>query len=304
MEVKIVEIQEADVITHSGKFHADDVLSTALLSLVFERKGRDTLRVARVDKNLDFNSIASDIIIYDVGNGKFDHHSSEKKRRMNDGPCYAAFGLLWQEFGRELVDDEDQFAFVDEKLVRCVDIHDNKDKRYANLVTHDASELISQIAKSNPTWNDQDVNSPSNNFVHEVMFARTKILSAIKRAKHLPIARGIIENQLKQDPNLRILVLDEFVHWQDALPAKHPIVFCVYPNSRGGYAVHSAINLCNGVRRNAKELPGAWGALEGKRLAEVCGVTDAKFCHEGLYICGAASKEGAMMMARLAIENR
>jgi uncharacterized UPF0160 family protein len=49
-------------------------------------------------------------------------------------------------------------------------------------------------------------------------------------------------------------------------------------------------------------LPAAWRGLRDEELAVVCGVKDAVFCHNGLFIGGAKTKDGAIEMARVAIE--
>jgi uncharacterized UPF0160 family protein len=60
-----------------------------------------------------------------------------------------------------------------------------------------------------------------------------------------------------------------------------------------------------------RKLPAAWAGLrsvvdkpEGeKSLAEVSGVLDAVFCHKQLFIGGALSKEGAIALAKKALES-
>ena len=71
--------------THGGKFHADDVFSTALLQIL-----RPDIQITRgFTVPDDFDGI-----VYDVGGGMFDHHSEPRETRPNGVP-YAAFGLLW-----------------------------------------------------------------------------------------------------------------------------------------------------------------------------------------------------------------
>jgi uncharacterized UPF0160 family protein len=41
--------------------------------------------------------------------------------------------------------------------------------------------------------------------------------------------------------------------------------------------------------------------LRGAELAAVCGVQDAVFCHNGRFIAGAGSLQGALRMAELAL---
>ena len=79
----------ANGFTHGGKFHADDVFSTALLQIV-----RPDIQITRgFTVPEDFDGI-----VYDVGGGMFDHHSEPRETRPNGVP-YAAFGLLWRVLG-------------------------------------------------------------------------------------------------------------------------------------------------------------------------------------------------------------
>ena len=100
--------------THGGKFHADDVFSTALLQIV-----RPDIQVTRgfvVPDDFDG-------IVYDVGGGMFDHHQEPRETRPNGVP-YAAFGLLWQVLGAQLV-GEHQARLLDENFIQPLDLNDN-----------------------------------------------------------------------------------------------------------------------------------------------------------------------------------
>lgn len=76
-------------LTHGGRFHADDVFSAALLKLL--NPSVQIIRVFDVPENFDG-------LVFDIGWGRFDHHQKNAPVRPNGVP-YAAFGLLWKEFG-------------------------------------------------------------------------------------------------------------------------------------------------------------------------------------------------------------
>ena len=78
--------------THGGKFHADDVFSTALLRIL--RPDFTVTRGFSVPENFDG-------IVYDIGNGPFDHHAADRAERPNGVP-YAALGFCAQ-IGAQLV---------------------------------------------------------------------------------------------------------------------------------------------------------------------------------------------------------
>ena len=88
--------QNATAFTHSGKFHADDVFSAALLLYL-----NPEITITRGNRVLeDFDGI-----VFDIGRGRYDHHQKDSRVREN-GIAYAAFGLLWEELGAEILGAE------------------------------------------------------------------------------------------------------------------------------------------------------------------------------------------------------
>lgn len=86
------EIKKPNVcaFTHGGKFHADDVFSSALLLYI-----NPEIHITRGNKVPDdFEGI-----VFDIGRGSFDHHQKDSRIRENGVP-YAAFGLLWEVLGK------------------------------------------------------------------------------------------------------------------------------------------------------------------------------------------------------------
>ena len=73
--------------THSGKFHADDAMATAILRLL--------LGDIKVIRTRDENKLRELDLVYDISLGEFDHHQLNKEVRENNIP-YAACGLIWR----------------------------------------------------------------------------------------------------------------------------------------------------------------------------------------------------------------
>mgnify|MGYP000255421485 CR=1 FL=1 len=109
-----IRTQTATAFTHSGKFHADDVFSSALL--LYLNPEITILRGNRVPDDFDG-------IVFDIGRGKYDHHQKDSRIRENGVP-YAAFGLLWEELGPEILGEELAQKF-DEAFVQPLDNNDN-----------------------------------------------------------------------------------------------------------------------------------------------------------------------------------
>ena len=109
-----IRTQSATAFTHSGKFHADDVFSSALL--LYLNPEITITRGNRVPDDFDG-------IVFDIGRGKYDHHQKDSRIRENGIP-YAAFGLLWEELGPEILGEELAQKF-DEAFVQPLDNNDN-----------------------------------------------------------------------------------------------------------------------------------------------------------------------------------
>ncbi len=86
------KIEEANFITHNGKFHCDEVFSTIILSEVY-----DEIILCRTS---ELTNISPNQFVFDVGEGKFDHHQANAETREN-GIKYASAGLIWREYRRE-----------------------------------------------------------------------------------------------------------------------------------------------------------------------------------------------------------
>ena len=87
------------VVAHSGEFHADDVLQWQSLSLLLGK-----VRVLQPDQKI-IN--AGDYVVdvggtYDPDKKRFDHHQVGGAGNRQNGIPYAAFGLVWKEYGEKI----------------------------------------------------------------------------------------------------------------------------------------------------------------------------------------------------------
>jgi uncharacterized UPF0160 family protein len=126
-------------------YHADDVLSTALLKIVFG----SSLEIVRVN-SLDNMVIEDDDIVFDIGGGHFDHHQADSEVRDNGVP-YAAFGLLFREFSPKLGIHPWASDLMDKEFVQQMDMTDNGGQaRYPNTL----SALVSASFKAGRNFRD------------------------------------------------------------------------------------------------------------------------------------------------------
>ena len=264
--------------THAGRFHADDVFSAALLRLL-----RSDIRIYRgfsVPKNFGG-------IVFDIGDGEFDHHSKERKRRPNGAP-YAAFGLLWQKYGHFLLPEEEAQAF-DEKFIQPLDMDDN----------HGTGNVVATlIGAFNPSW---DSNADENEAFEEAVQVAEKLLE--KRIETFAAAhrgRAVAEKALKQMKD-GMVVLPCYVPWKPTLVGSEAD-FVLFPSPRGGMSLQCVPKDLTGKAANKVPLPGAWRGKTPEELREITGVEDISFCHASGFMAAVGSEAGARKLAELARE--
>ena len=106
------------VVTHSGKFHADDVLSWSLLQEFYPHQMKLTrTRKQHIIKTAD---IVFDVGgIYDPDTGRFDHHQNDYL-----GPLSSAGMILIWLLEKNYLNQELYYA-LQKKLINYVDGVDN-----------------------------------------------------------------------------------------------------------------------------------------------------------------------------------
>lgn len=301
MGIKVVKnIDEANCITHGGTFHSDDVFATVFLSLLY-----DEIRVVRVMESMQE---MEGKIIYDIGRGKFDHHQLGGNGERENGIKYASIGLLWKEYGRNLLQkmNVENIEYVwnkmDEKLISYIDANDNGQTEKINQKS-EIVELAHVVSDFNKNW-DEDVDQDER-FFEATNFAKyvfeNRLNSIISKSK----AVEKIEKAINYSED-GIMILEEYMPWKEVLlnseneKAKE-IYFVIMPSNRGGYSVN-AVPVEEGSFENRKSFPESWGGKQNEELAKVTGVKTARFCHNARFLCTAEEKEDAIILAKKAVK--
>jgi uncharacterized UPF0160 family protein len=113
------------IVTHSSKFHTDDIFAVATLILVL---GEENIEVVR---SRDPEVIKTGDYVVDVGGEynldtkRFDHHQKGGAGQRENGIPYASFGLVWKHFGTQVSGSEEVMKRIDQQLVQPVDAGDN-----------------------------------------------------------------------------------------------------------------------------------------------------------------------------------
>lgn len=261
--------------THNGVFHADDVFSSALLLTL-----NPGIRIERGSKVPE----SYDGIVFDIGLGRFDHHQSEKPVRDNGIP-YAAFGLLWKEYGALLLEEEDVQQF-DKEFVQILDESDNTGK--VNLISQCISEW-------NPQWNEPGEDG-AERFEKAVAWAGQLLEQKLRamRAKReaLAMVRGWMGEQTPP-----VLWLERAMPWKEAIKGTDFLYVC-FPSLRGGYVVQ-AVPQDRGGLELKKPFPAQWRGKTAQELSALTGIDTFCFCHSAGFLCATDTKEDAERLCRI-----
>ena len=278
--LKMIRQKDASAFTHNGKFHADDVFSSALLLYL-----NPEITITRGNKVPD----DFDGIVFDIGRGRYDHHQKDSRIRENGIP-YAAFGLLWENLGCKILGDELAEKF-DEAFVQPLDNNDN---------TGEKNELASLIGSFNPSWDE-------NGGTDEAFFRAVSVAGMIlenKFARYLGNERADkrIEEVLEtrdQTGDSRILVLPEFIPCQKRL-SETEVAFVIFPSNRGGYCIqpqkkeYSLNYKCS--------FPSEWLGLENEELQKETGLSSATFCHKGGFLMSVGDLSDAIRACQISLD--
>jgi uncharacterized UPF0160 family protein len=292
------------VATHSGSFHADDVFAVAALSLLdapgFEIvRTRDPQELAAADVRVDVGQRN------DPASGDFDHHQRGGAGERPNGIRYASFGLVWKAFGARLCDGGQQVADrIDEVLVQGVDANDTGQTISQPAIDGVQPFTVSHvIAAFNPNWDE-----PASAADKDAAFARAVELAAgiirreIRSATAQVRAAALVRDAIARAQDPRLIELDQGLPWhRELVPTAPEALYVVYPRERdwGVQAVPKVV----GEFANRKDLPAPWAGLSDAELAAVSGVPDARFCHAGRFMAVAGSREGALELARRALDH-
>ncbi len=224
------KVEEANCITHSGKFHVDDVISTVFLSKII-----DNVILVRVPTIANIS--LKDKIVYDIGLGKFDHHQKNWNGQRENGIYYSSIGLLWKELGKEYLrklevkNIDKTFEYMDKELIQYIDAADNMQTEYVkNKILPDFIKLC------NPKWNENI--SENEAFLKAVKLAddfwEVYIKNAIAEVEGIDVVLGEIEKCIKC-----YLVFDREMPYKKAieLTDNNTVKYMIFKSRREGYEI-------------------------------------------------------------------
>ena len=296
------------LVTHSGGFHADELLSSVLLTQLFA----DAKLVRTRDR--DMITPSADKIIYDVGGAYdadaqiFDHHQRPGPLRSDDQP-YSSFGLIWAHYGRDYLaalnvrehDIDEIHEKFDSKFVLPIDLLDNGAMEPSVAGPLSIMTLPSLLGSLKPVFDDASPTADDDAFHSALPIARQFVEAAINNLAAKLRAQEMVQQAIADAGASAILELPMGMPYRSALvkaEADH-ILFVVTP--RGQDWTIGGIKLSNDTFDQRADLPAAWAGLTDAALEEASGVKGAKFCHNARFIAVADSRDAILKMADIAV---
>jgi uncharacterized UPF0160 family protein len=292
------------IITHSGAFHADDVMAVALLTLLLDAKGEGYEIVrTRDEKVFPTGDYVVDVGgIYDAKTERFDHHQEGGAGKRDNGVPYSSIGLVWKHHGMEFCQDEKIWERIDLAMVQPLDLGDNGIETYTvtpqgihPYLWHNVVAMFRPVGK--------DVGHEDERFLELMTFCRRLLTNTLSVEQDRLLAEKKVEEVYANTEDKRLLVFNEYVQWQRSVALLPEVLFVITPERIGSTWKLNATRDDDMGFKNRKDLPFAWAGKSGKELADISGVPDASFCHNKRFVAAAGSKDGALALAQKALES-
>lgn len=297
------------LVTHSGAFHADELMSSVILTRLFP----DATLIRTRDR--DLTTSAEGRVIYDVGRDYdadrniFDHHQPDAPLR-EDGQPYSSFGLIWKHFGMDYLRDMDipehDLAEVhgsfDRGFVLPIDLVDN-----GKLSPSTAGPLLSDMTLPSlleglkPVFDNDDPDADDKAFHAALHIARAFAEARILRKSSKLRAESQVMEAIEKAGDGKVLELPRGMPFRSAVlkaGADH-LLFVATP--RGTEWTLTGIRLADDGFELRADLPAAWAGLTDDALEAASGVKGAIFCHNARFIAVASSRDAVMQLADLAV---
>lgn len=328
------------ICVHSGPFHADEVFSAAVMTII-----EPTVRIIRSRDEKDWEAADFRVDVggkYNPETGDFDHHQLDfdirhtaPSSKYEKGPKKSSVGLIWEFYGPDAINkimklynfdlDHEGVLFAHEQITRTliapIDAADNGEAKdfYLDSGAYRNPSIINLIQNLNPTWLEKD-ETPDDCFRKAVQFAINYITREIVRNISVYTGRFKLLEQVKATDSSGLLVLEEFVPWSPIF-TKYPeetkdIKMVIFPSNNLWMVQSPYYNwrvdkerfseyTINGKKRKQrypapKEICGATNDV----LAELTGVEDAVFIHATGFIGAAKSLDGAKQLAQYILDHQ
>ncbi len=286
------------LVTHNSTFHADDVFATATLSILY----KDNIRIIRTR---DEDMIKSADVVYDVGGiddpatDRFDHHQIGGAGKRANGIPYAAFGLVWKKYGATVCGSQQCADKIDERLVQAIDANDNGMDLFKDAIIVPPYLIQHAFYSFRPSWKEEQDYDRA--FMKAVKIAKQILEREIVKTRDAIDGEDLVREAYNKCDDKRLLILDTKLPWEEVATGMGEPLIVVAPRPDGKWKAEAVFLKQGSIERKVK-FPSSWAGLRDEALVKETGVSDAVFCHNGLFMVVSLSKQGAIDLARKCLE--
>ena len=305
------------LVTHSSRFHADDVFATACLRIYYKDIEKKKIKLIR---SRDEKVIEKGDVVYDVGNtydpekNRFDHHQTGGAGTRENGVPYSSFGLIWKHFGLCLVSNDEIHELIDEKFVQQICAADTAYSDFKiegtewNAWTFDDVVKLFRPERSNPEKSrkpeksDRDFNKLiDRNFMKVVLIAEQILRKIIEKKEQQHIDTLELEEIYNNTKDKRIIELRRPMSWNKFLISKLEPLYVIFPTDGQNDTHIVAVPKEEGSHENRLPFPKEWGGKRNEELSEISGVSGAIFSHGSGFMSVAKNRDVALEMIEKSI---
>lgn len=296
------------LVTHSGGFHADELLSSVVLTRLFP-----DAEIVR-SRSSEWITPAKDRIIYDVGGDYapeqriFDHHQRNAPLREDEQP-YSSFGLIWKHYGRDYLAQagipaehiDGLHASFDKGFVLPIDLVDNGALSPSIAGPLAGMTLPALLETLKPVFDDSTENAETEAFHRAMTVARSFVEARIARSAAKLRAEAVVQTAIQATGEGKVLVLPMGMPFMSVVKksgADHLLFVCA---PRGKDWSLTGIRLHDEGFELRADLPASWAGLTNGDLEKASGVEGATFCHNGRFIAAAKTREAVLALADIAV---
>ena len=274
------------IVTHSGKFHADDVLAWSLLCHFHPNGSSFTLERTRDETIIQVADIVFDVGgIYDPLGGRFDHHQNEYS-----GPLSSA-GMMLQWLTESNWIPLELNTQLKDGLVSYVDDVDNGriEERAAVPCFSRMINLFNAAANTLDEFDQQ--------FQQAAAVASGMIAGFEAQYNKEQTAKRLVLTEMNRDREFNNLMeFSEYLSWKstyyDNDGSNHPTQFIMFPSMHGKWQI-SAIPPTIESFAQKRSFPIEWAGLRDEELSAVTGVPSV-FCHKNRFIAVFETRNAAI----------
>lgn len=319
------------IVTHDGKFHADEALACFMLKQLPEMQDANIIRT-RDSKVIGEADIVVDVgAEYNADQYKFDHHQRSFTLSMDamrgEGDKWSdirlsSAGLIYHHFGERVISklledlnpSPEQVKAVYKKvyitLIKEIDAIDNGIPIAENPKYDIRTDLSSRVSKLSPQWCEES--NPEilmERFLEAIKLVGAEFLDVVDyygrfwwKAKE--VVRAAIKSRHTVHPSGQIVSLkDGGVPWREhlfdleqELGIEGQLKCILFADFNGSWRVQ-AVPISVRSFELRTPLKAEWQGLRDKELSEKTGIEDCIFVHATGFIGGNKTYDGVLKMA-------